>query len=366
MGIAPQSPDIDWGALVPRPIGAEVGPLAGVVPATHVSGELIVTAPEHAPGAPGPKRDTGPTVVIFDEAAEARAKPAIALAESPRVVDDLLLADTKPERVGRTPATPPGGLAVAESPTATVVVHDVVTVEISGATTARITATPSATVVVHGGADDASEATTAPQTTPLASKLVGVAAARGGAGARNAPRATRITDAAPAAITDEPSDGIVRQHIVTAETAPVKRRRLPTDPPDDDRPDDATGEITLPRAQTAEPLISEPSILVADLAALHSAVSKLADEHAHALPVGNDAASPSRDAVIVEARRDAVAFSDAEEAFFRAGHDKKVIPPPAPTESFDDLDEGYRPVGFWGRLRGKALPPDKHDKPDKK
>jgi hypothetical protein len=32
--------DIDWGALVPRVVGAEVGPLAGVVPAAAASGEI--------------------------------------------------------------------------------------------------------------------------------------------------------------------------------------------------------------------------------------------------------------------------------------------------------------------------------------
>src|SRR4051812_4878656 len=36
-------PEVDWGALVPRIVGAEVGPLAGVVPASHVSGEIVTT-----------------------------------------------------------------------------------------------------------------------------------------------------------------------------------------------------------------------------------------------------------------------------------------------------------------------------------
>ncbi|MGH2899640.1 MAG: hypothetical protein ACRDMZ_13285, partial [Solirubrobacteraceae bacterium] len=55
-----------------------------------------------------------------------------------------------------------------------------------------------------------------------------------------------------------------------------------------------------------------------------------------------------------EPRRE-VAFSEAEEAFFSAGHDKEAPVATAPrTESFDDLDEGYRPVGFWDRLRGRA------------
>ena len=37
-------------------------------------------------------------------------------------------------------------------------------------------------------------------------------------------------------------------------------------------------------------------------------------------------------------------------------------------ESFDDLDEGYRPVGFWERLTGRGKPgkPDQTGKPSKK
>ncbi|MEO8707195.1 MAG: DUF4388 domain-containing protein, partial [Kofleriaceae bacterium] len=39
-------PDIDWGALVPRIVGAEVGQLAGVVPASHASGEIMLPTRE--------------------------------------------------------------------------------------------------------------------------------------------------------------------------------------------------------------------------------------------------------------------------------------------------------------------------------
>ena len=45
-----------------------------------------------------------------------------------------------------------------------------------------------------------------------------------------------------------------------------------------------------------------------------------------------------------------------------AGHDKEPV-----AESFADLDEDYRPVGFWERLRGKpARPPTSPGIPDKK
>jgi hypothetical protein len=180
-----------------------------------------------------------------------------------------------------------------------------------------------------------------------------------------------MAESAPSVVTDEPSDGVIRQHITTSQTAPVKRGRLPSDPPDDDRPDDATGEITLPRARlTAEPKTNhEPSILVADLAAVHSMVSAHADDRVTAR-IGSDAATPSREAPVREARSDAVSFSEIEEAFFRAGHDSQdkepVTPAPAPPETFEDLDEDYRPVGFWDRLRGKTatapVPPQRSKK----
>jgi hypothetical protein len=153
---------------------------------------------------------------------------------------------------------------------------------------------------------------------------------------------------------------VIREHIASADTAPVKRRRLPSDPPeDDDRPEIMAGEITMPRARpVVDSRPSEPSILVADLAAVHQVVSEIASDQVTApgrSPAPHSAASPELEARIAEVRRDAVAFSDAEEAFFRAGQERDpvVAAPPRP-ESFDDLDEGYRPVGFWDRLRGKA------------
>jgi hypothetical protein len=467
---SPGPSEIDWGALVPRVVGAEVGPLSGVVPASHVSGEIVASTPAvtRETHDPQPK-------VVFDEAAElahdanaraaaeaeararaaaeradaerlaadalaqaaaearanaeaalaeaeARAQEAAAQADAARraaeavaqadaerraaetaaqadaerraaeaaaqadaerraaetaaqaeaerraaeaaaadadaearagairvvaatvslssepshVVDDLLLDDTKPERLfARGKLTEPtsvsvmetAGVTVVESPTASIVVHDSVIVEASGETTARLTATP-------------------------ITRAIEAAAA--------------AAEPAPSTIIDEPSDGVIRQHITTADTAPVKRRRLPSDPPEDDRPEDAMGEITAPRARvTAEPRHSEPSILVADLAAIHAAVSEVADDQI-TTPITPNAASPSREATVASARNDAVAFNEVEEAFFRAGHERDavVVPPPI-VESFDDLDEGYQPVKFWDRLRGKPSPakPTKPDSP---
>jgi Domain of unknown function (DUF4388) len=399
---------IDWGALVPRIVGAEVGPLAGVVPAAHVSGEIVATAPLHARSHP----ETQPKVV-FDEAAElarhataeaeraaaeataavearraeaeradaeatakadaeragAEAAEADAHAHALRVIaatvstssdpshvaDDLELGDTKPERlVAR--AKP------AEA--ASVIVEDSVMGE-SGAITVRVTAPPVAPGAEPVESPEPVELTEPPEPPESPSTAVPQPTPPGVA-------AVAAVASAPAEITDEPSDGVIRQHITSADTAPVKRRRPPSIPPEDDRPDDAMGEITTPRARPVQQRHpTEPSILVADLAAIHAAVSAIADEQA-AAPATIDAAAPSHEVPLAEARSDAVAFSELEEAFFRAGHEKAeaVVAAPPTIESFDDLDEGYQPVGFWDRLRGKparaADAPVKPDEPEPK
>lgn len=186
--------------------------------------------------------------------------------------------------------------------------------------------------------------------------------------AEESPRAERASDQMPAItiegftgapdeeLIDEPSDGVVRQTLFTAETAPAARRP-PVDIPEDDRPEDAIGEIVTKTGQldAAEPpQITEPTILVEDLAEVHTAVSAVAAAQAAAPPTPT-MATPVTERTVSEVSDDAAeAFSDVEEDFFRAGHDKPAKPAaPAPGESFDDLDEGYRPLGFWDRLLGR-------------
>ena len=158
--------------------------------------------------------------------------------------------------------------------------------------------------------------------------------------------------AAPSELHDEPSDGIVRERLASVETAPAPRRSLPQgEIPFDDRPDDATGEITTPISIEELEAAAEPTILVADLAAVHSAVSAIAIAQV-AAPHTPNASTPASERAVVEVLNDAsVAFTEIEEDFFRAGTEKTQ--PPPRLESFDDLDEGYQPVGFWDRLRGK-------------
>ncbi|HEX4421257.1 MAG TPA: hypothetical protein VH165_25255 [Kofleriaceae bacterium] len=250
--------------------------------------------------------------------------------------DDIL---TKRERLIGRQLTETAGVTVAETLTESVVVHDRVIVDTRSSTTVRLTATPVTEVI--------------PATRP----------------APAAPAA----DSAPTAVDDDPSDGVIIQHITTADTAPVKRRRHPpSEPPEDDRPGDATGEITMPRARPSiDPRQSEPSILVADLATIHAQVGDVTSGQVTAptratrdagtpaqatapTRATRDAGTPAQATTVDAVRNDAVVFSEIEEAFFRAGHE--VAGAPA-AESFDDLDVGYRKVGFWDRLRGKAPRP---------
>ena len=79
------SQEIDWGALVPRVVGAEVGPLAGVVPAAAQHGEIEIASSRGVPRERLEQLDTGkrernfPTdiglepKVVYDDAAATKA-----------------------------------------------------------------------------------------------------------------------------------------------------------------------------------------------------------------------------------------------------------------------------------------------------
>jgi hypothetical protein len=167
------------------------------------------------------------------------------------------------------------------------------------------------------------------------------------------PAAASSDDAAPVETDDEPSDGVVRAAIASkAQTARISRPRMrPSAPEHDGPPVKATSGEVSQRAKrpTKEPDISEPSILVADLAAAHDAVAAAVNTPAPAAPPA-DAASPSRELAVSDVRRDAVAFSETEEAFFRGA--ERTAPAPK-LETFDDLDEGYEPPKFWDRVFGR-------------
>jgi hypothetical protein len=170
-------------------------------------------------------------------------------------------------------------------------------------------------------------------------------------------------DATPVETDDEPSDGVIRATIATADTARVaaRARAMRAPEPEHDGPPvkEATGEIGDRRVRTGiqEKIELEPSILINDLAAAHTAASAAVAKSA-ATPAPGDAASASKELDVATVRRDAVAFSADEEAFFkRAEAGTSQVPK---FESFEDLDEGYEPTSFWSRVFGnkdKKKPP---------
>lgn len=271
LAAAAAPPDIDWGALVPRQIGAEVGAVSGAVPAAMRSGEIELPARE-------PPREKLET--LMDTAQRGRIFPA-ELGLEPKVVLDEEAPDARGESRGES--------------------RD----------------------------DD--------RTTPFVRE--------------------DLEAHAPESIDDEPSDGVVRP-IATAETAPL--RPPPRELPVDDRPEAQAGEIASapppPPESAAAP--DEPSVLVADLATAHAAAMAAVPAQLDA-PPSTDLAEPADELAISGVRRDAVAavtaaFTEVEEAFFRAGTEKGAAAHTAPVEKFEDLDEGYQPLGFWDRLRGKT------------
>jgi hypothetical protein len=122
-------------------------------------------------------------------------------------------------------------------------------------------------------------------------------------------------------------------------------------------PEVAAVASTTPATTASSPATSEPSMLLADLQAVHTAASSVADRVTTFAKPPADAASSSRELEISETRRDAVEFSDDEEAFFKRAESHSVMHPKF--DSFEDLDEGYEAPKFWERVFGKKKPPPK-------
>jgi hypothetical protein len=409
--------EIDWGALVPRIVGAEAGPLAGVVPAMNVSGEIESRAqaregleamtdpatrtklfPSDAAGAAEPKvvwsevadRAAADAEVAAKAEAEAEAKAKAkakakadedaATAPKPKLDDD---SATAPKAKVEPEPPPPSAAELVkqildegpEDMSHRVRKADPITVTEAGGAT--VTTTDTLTVVAAKGVAVVTSIplvtiTDSPATTaaPLTTTQVAAPAA----------------SAAPAAIADEISDGVIIADVGGLDTHRPRSRRQSSKPPENypAPPAEARGEIVErvdQAAATASPpantsRASQPSVLVADLAAAHEAIAAVAATQSRA-PATSEASTPARDKVVKEVRKDAVAFSDAEEAFFRKADDKTgpVARPTPPVETFEDLDADYKPLSFWDRVRGKRqlttaskplAKPNDPDAPDKK
>lgn len=235
-----------------------------------------------------------------------------------------LVTDAVPAESSRVVVASP--ITVAETSTATVQVADQMTVE-GTKNTAKLTAIPVVTVT-------------------------------------ETPKADAAAPVAPIASEDEPSDG-TPQVAMPQKAPPVVRQPAPEH--DGPPQKQAIGEISRPeKSATTEvtqgpsilvdpepeksPAASDPATLVADLAAAHAAIAAAAAKAA-TTPSKGDAASASKEMLVSEVRKDAVEFTEDEEAFFNAPQSHTHAAPKF--ESFDDLDEGYEPPKFWDRVFGR-------------
>ncbi len=207
-----------------------------------------------------------------------------------------------------------------------------------------------------------------PGSTVVTSDKLTVVAAKDMAVVTSTPHVTITATAAaaapatPSVLVDEPSDGVIQAPLINPETAPLARPRRVSTPPPGGYPEPQPaqrGEIPtrIADASKSRPLAVEadqPSVLVADLAAAQQAIAAVTSAQARA-PATADATTTTTARAVAQVRSDAaVAFTDAEEAFFRGGDDKAApVVRAQPAESFEDLDADYKPVGFWDRVRGR-------------
>jgi len=161
---------------------------------------------------------------------------------------------------------------------------------------------------------------------------------------------TAITGVVPASL----ASGEIEREGLEGLTADQRNAMFPGSEP--------SVEIALDAQRVPIPDDPGPAIMN-DLSAVHVAVSAVAERERTrppTIPPAPDLHDDSTEKEIAATRADVVAavahaFSEDEEAFFSAGktleqHHHRA-PPPA--ESFSDLDEGYQPLSFWDRLRGR-------------
>ncbi len=408
--------EIDWGSLVPRVVGAEVGPLAGVVPASNASGEILSPTRDEPREGLEAVMNTAKRERMF--ASDLGAEPSVVLADPAKVADDAARAQARAEAesdardhadavaVAKVLAAKGrlerDAVAAAEAEVAARATRDAHAAQAAGALAAKVetpavvaTETPSATVTVSDRMTVHYTEETARLVSEPAATVTETLSAT--APAVDTEPAKRPSSGAPTALSDDPSDGVPRDGATTAETAPLPypsaAARVPS-PVDDDRPEAKTGEIAHRAAKPSTPPAlaqTEESILITELPSVQSttipaimpkaqpAPSKRAAKAAKAAaktgatakpvtasaPVARALAEPvtvaaapvatAKPAAPLKPTRaaDATAvFSDDEEDFFRAGQADTGAVPKQASDSFDDLDAGYEKQTFWSRLLG--------------
>ena len=406
--VAPKRPDIDWGALVPRVIGAEVGPLSGVVPAAAAHGEIEMRTREKPREGLEALMDTDkrqrifptdiglePSIVLgADAAAEPAPTPTVSSKPgetAPLTKIDLeepdeweraewdakeqarALAETPPVDVLNVAAEKAVENAAADEAAAKLIA--VPTVPAAPApldTAAAVAAAPDSTSPTRerpSASTDARDlvkqlvAEAVPPAAPIAD--VPTAPQRSVRARINTPITVAETPGATVSVADtvtvvaaaDTAHVTASPTVLIREAAPAADHMIatPVAPAEPDAPSVVAGEVISAPTSAPAPAADAPSILVADLAAVHAAASRAVTAPPADAPPA-DAASASRELAVAEVRKDAaVAFSDAEEAFFSKADSGPVHV--AKVETFDDLDEGYEPPKFWDRVFGRKKPP---------
>lgn len=407
--VAPKRPDIDWGALVPRVIGAEVGPLSGVVPAAAAHGEIEMRTREKPREGLEALMDTDkrqrifptdiglePSVVLGADAA-AEPAPAPTVSSKPGETAPLRKIDLEEPDEWERAEWQAKERALAETPPAgmeKVTASDDDKAAAVDEAAAKLIALPSipappsdAAAAVAAAPDIASPPRERPKpgtdARDLVKQLVSEAVPQADAPAApiaevpTAPqRSVRARINTPITVAETPSATVSvadtvtvvaaadTAHLTASPTVVIREAAPPADhmiaqpvaqPEHEPAPAIVIGEVASAPTSTPEPAADAPSILVADLAAVHAAASRAASAPPSAAPPA-DAASASRELAVAEVRKDAaVAFTDAEEAFFKKADSGPVRV--AKVETFDDLDEGYEPPKFWDRVFGRKKPP---------
>ncbi|HLL21916.1 MAG TPA: hypothetical protein VK427_07285, partial [Kofleriaceae bacterium] len=349
---ASSPPDIDWGALVPRTVGAEVGSLSGVVPSSQQSGEIVLPS---APSRDAPRErletlmDTAERERIFPSELrpDAAREPSVVLDDGASTTSEVGATPVDADEIGARPAGTPTPPATANELVQALLDDERGTRELRSEAN-LVEETPASVVVSSPELPRTSASAPHDSDDSVTRSFV------------------RET------IDDEPSDGVIRD--LDTQPSPPRPTLLAPPPaaaiPVDDRPPEAVGEIRAAASNVSSAPIAdaaEPSILVADLQSAHTAVSAAANATRPAGAANVDASTRAAVAEVQQVQQDATAaFTEIEEEFFRAGAtDAAQVNEPSGTaqigapqlasasDSFDDLDEGYERVGFWDRLLGR-------------
>jgi hypothetical protein len=407
---APAVVDIDWGALVPRASGPDLGALSTVVPSTAASGEIA----SRRSGREGLESLTDselrdrlfPAEKIEVDASIAKQQEE-ELAKALREAHEAELRAAKEERERRE-REEAKAKAKAEKEAAEKAVREAAEAKALADAKAADEKAAREAAEAKAAADKAATDKAAADKAAAAKAAADKAAADKAAAEKEAADWDAMKKAAEAKVAAEMAALAVKAGVAEkpvekpAEKPELADKTEPTPRIDDASPTELSrsgwteksGEIRIAAAPAAErPVESGPSILIEDLAAAHQAATAAVAAHppsAHppaatpapaskpvaATPTATPAPAPAAagkpaqrkrpttppshlgDVARVRADAHNVAahathFTDDEEAFFQEGAHPEFGKTKEPSESFDDLDAGYQPQTFWERLMGK-------------